>query len=323
MKKWLYIVVACVILVGITVGVTQVIDAFKGESTQQEKVKKHKVKQLTFEEKLQQEKEIEDLNSYNLNLKSKEVLLVNMTTNEVEYAKNAEEKSYPASLTKLMTVLVGLEQIKDLQTKVTVPASIFPYLTKENASVAGFMSEEEVTAEDLLNGVMLPSGADASLAIALHVSGTEKEFVKLMNKQAEKLGMSNTNFENVEGLHDENHYTSAHDLMKLMKYALQNPDFRKILTTEKYRVNSTNLRPQGFSFSSTVFSKLDTTKERSYTILGGKTGYTPESGLSLASLAKKGNAEYVLITMNAEGTNRTEQYNIVDTLNIYEAISTK
>lgn len=324
MKKWLYIVVACIILAGLTIGITQAIELFSGDSAQHETKKKvATIKELTFEEKLQQEKAIENVDNYDIKIKSEEALLINLTTNEVEFAKNAEEKAYPASLTKLMTVLVGLEQINDLNTKVTVPNSIFTYLTQENASVAGFNPDEVVTAEDLLNGIMLPSGADASLAIAIHVSGNEKEYVKLMNEQAAKLGMTNTHFENVEGLHDENHYTTAHDLMKLMKYALQNPDFRKILTTEKYQVKSTSRRGQGFTFSSTLFSKLDMSKERGFSILGGKTGYTIESGLSLASLANKGDTEYALIAMNAAGTNRTEQFNIVDTLNLYGAIPTK
>lgn len=322
MKKWLYIIIACIILAGVALAVTQVIEAMNNDSSSEVKVVKtvEKAKEPTFKEKLQQEKAIEDLHAFEIELKSKEALLVDLTSEEVVFAKNAETKAYPASLTKLMTVLVGIEELDNLQTKVTVPASIFDYLTKENASVAGFNPNEEVTAEDLLNGVMLPSGADASLSLAMHVSGTGAAFVQLMNKKAEELGMTNTHFENVEGLHDNNHYTTAHDLMKLMKYAMKNDDFKKIITTKKYQVVSTNYRPQGFSFASTLFSKLDLTKERDYTLLGGKTGYTPESGLSLVSVAEKNGKEYVLVMMNAEGTNRTEQYNITDTLNMYQAI---
>lgn len=322
MKKWLYIIITCVVILGLAIATTQVMESLNKDSTVESEKSEESEKAIepTFEEKLQSEEPIVDLNTFNIKVKSKESLLININSGKVLFAKNAENKAYPASLTKLMTVLVGIEEINNLQTKVTVPTSIFDYLTKENASVAGFNPNEVVTAEDLLNGVMLPSGADASLAIAMHVSGTEAAFVKLMNKKAQKLGMKNTQFKNVEGLHDVNHYTTAHDLMKLMKYAMRNEAFKKIITTKKYQVTATNYRPQGFSFSSTLFSKLDMTKKRNYTLLGGKTGYTPESGLSLASVGEKNGQTYILIMMNADGTNRTEQYNITDTLKMFEAI---
>lgn len=327
MKKWLYLVVACVILSGITIAVVQIVTAFNSNDNEKviesKMVEKKEVKKPTFEELLREEQAIVDINEIGVNVKSKQALLVDLQTNDVIFAKNAEEKAYPASLTKLMTVLVGIEQIKDLQTKVTVPTTIFDYIAQANASVAGFNPGEQVTAEDLLNGIMLPSGADASLAIAIHVAGSEEKFVKLMNEEAKKLGMTNTNFKNVEGLHDAEHYTTAHDLMKLMKYSIRNDDFRKILTAQKYQVKNTNTRAQGFSFSSTLFSKLDLTKERGYTILGGKTGYTTEGGLALATLTEKNNKEYALVTMSAAGTNRTAQFNIMDALTVYGAIPTK
>ncbi|MBQ0137791.1 MAG: D-alanyl-D-alanine carboxypeptidase [Kurthia sp.] len=322
MKKWFYLLIACIILAGLVLATTQVMESMGNDSKSQAKETKEieKVKEPTFEEKLQQEKPIADVNTYDVTLKSEEALLIDSDSEKILFSKNAENKAYPASLTKLMTVLVGIEEIADLQTEVTVPTSIFDYLVRENASVAGFNPNEVVTAEDLLYGVMLPSGADASLSIAMHVSKTEAAFVDLMNAKAQELGMSNTHFENVEGLHDENHYTTAHDLMKLMKYAMKNEDFKKIITSQNYEVPSTNYRPNGFSFASTLFSKLDMTKVRDYTLLGGKTGYTPESGLSLVSVAEKNGKNYIMVMMNADGTNRTEQYNITDTLNLYEAI---
>lgn len=327
MKKWLYLVVACVILSGVTIAVVQIVTAFNSNVNEKviesKTVEKKVVKEPTFEELLIKEKAIVDVNPMEVNLKSKQALLVDLQTNEVLFAKNAEEQAYPASLTKLMTVLVGIEQTKNLQTKVTVPTTIFDYIAQANASVAGFNPGEQVTVEDLLHGIMLPSGADASLAIAIHIAGSEEKFVELMNEEAEKLGMTNTNFKNVEGLHDANHYTTAHDLVKLMKYGLRNDDFRKILTAKSYQVKSTSMRTNGFSFSSTLFSKLDLSKERGYTILGGKTGYTTEGGLALATLTEKNDKEYVLVTMSAAGTNRTVQFNIMDALTVYNEIPVK
>lgn len=322
MKKWLYILAACVILSGITIGIVQFVESTKEKMTinKKEISEKEIVVQPTFEEELQQEEAIKDVNTLDVTIKSKKALLINLTTEEIMFAKAAEERAFPASLTKVMTVLVGIEEIKDLQTKVTVPTTIFDYLTQVNASVAGFNPNEVVTAEDLLHGIMLPSGADASLAIALHVANSEKEYVKLMNAKAKELGMNQTHFENVEGLHHDNHYTTAHDQMKLLKYAMRNEDFKKIFMAQSYKVPSTNYRPQGFSFKSTLFSKLDMQKERGFTLLGGKTGYTTEAGLSLISVAEKNGMDYALVVMNAPGTNRTEQINITDSLKMYETI---
>lgn len=322
MKKWLYLIASCVILSGITVGIVQFIESTKDKVSVNNKEvnKKEVVVEPTFEEKLQQEKPIADVNTMELSIKSEKALLINLSTDEIIFAKSAEERAFPASLTKVMTVLVGIEEIKDLQTKVTVPPTIFDYIAQANASVAGFNPNEIVTAGDLLHGIMLPSGADASLAIALHVANSEKEYVQLMNAKAKELGMNDTHFENVEGLHHNNHYTTAHDQMKLLKYALRNEEFKKIFMAQKYKVTSTNYRPEGFVFSSTLFSKLDMQKERSFTLLGGKTGYTTEGGLSLISMAEKNGMDYALVVMNAPGTNRTKQFNITDTLKIYEAI---
>lgn len=311
---------ACMLVLGVaTVATVMFID--KGQQTDEKKVDKENKKIVP---EVVKPKEIElpiaDKNDLQLKLKSKEVLLFDLTDEKVIFAKNADQKAFPASLTKMMTVLVAIEEIDNLHTKVTVPASIFPYITNANASVAGFQPNEQVEAKDLLYGVMLPSGADASLALALHVSGNEKDFVKLMNQKAKTLGMNNTKFKNVEGLHDHQHYTTAHDLMKLVQYAVKNPSYRKIFEAKQHTVASTSYRAQGLSFKSSMFSKLDMTKKRNFILLGGKTGYTPESGLSLASLASKNGKEYAAIVLNAPGTNRTEQFNILDTLKLYKAM---
>lgn len=167
MKKILYISVTAIILSGFIIAVMQVQELFANEKTIQIAMKK------SIEEK-NKALPIQNINTLKKNIKSKEALLINLNTNQVLYAKEAEKRAYPASLTKLMTVIVALENIPNLQNQVTVPDSIFDYIQQANASIAGFKPNEKVTVEDILYGVMLPSGADASLAIAKYVAGDEK-----------------------------------------------------------------------------------------------------------------------------------------------------
>lgn len=314
MKKMVYISVAAIILSGFVVALIQVQELFATEKIRQTIMKKNteieKIKTLP----------IQNVNTLKKDITSKEALLINLNTNQVLYAKDAENRAYPASLTKLMTVIVALENIPNLQEQVTVPNAIFDYIQQANASVAGFKPNERAAAEDLLYGIMLPSGADASLAIAKHVAGDEKGFVRMMNNKAKELNMDQTHFENVEGLHHENHYSTAHDLMKLLQYGMKNPIFKEIFSTKQYVVKKTNLRPQGFSFVSTMFNKVNPNKKRSFTFVGGKTGYTLESGLSLASVAKKDGQVYALITLNAQGNSTTEPNHIKDAVTLYAAI---
>lgn len=313
MKKVLYISVTAIILSGFIIAVMQVQELFANEKTIQIAMKK------SIEEK-NKALPIQNINTLKKNIKSKEALLINLNTNQVLYAKEAEKRAYPASLTKLMTVIVALENIPNLQNQVTVPDSIFNYIQQANASIAGFKPNEKVTVEDILYGVMLPSGADASLAIAKYVAGDEKNFVHLMNEKAKELDMDQTHFENVEGLHHDNHYSTAHDLMKLLQYGMKNITFKEIFSAKQYGVQKTNLRPQGFSFSSTLFNKINPNKKRSFTFVGGKTGYTLESGLSLASVANKKGKTYALITLNAKGAASGEPMHIVDAITLYSAI---
>ena len=129
--------------------------------------------------------------------------------------------------------------------------------------------------------------------------------------------MNRTHFVNVEGLHDENHYTTAKDMAILMKYALNNDIFREIITSVSYITSSTSEHPNGIEFYSTVLARIETTDFSGGKILGGKTGYTPEAGLCLASLAQKNGREYILITMGAPGNHQTEQFHFIDALNVY------
>lgn len=231
--------------------------------------------------------------------------------------KDGEQRIYPASMTKIMTVLLGVESFQDLDEQVQLPDD-FGALYAADASMAGFEPGELVTAEDLLYGAMLPSGADACLGIAVAVSGSEPAFVERMNSKAQELGMTGTHFTNADGLHDPEHYSTARDIAVLLDYALREPAFYRVFTAQRYQAQPTAAHPEGLWFTSTLSSAAPYLDFDGGEILGGKTGYTDEAGLCLASLGAKNGKAYILVTAKAPGGHQTEPYHIEDALRIYE-----
>lgn len=253
-------------------------------------------------------------------LNSPNAILIRLKDDTVLMQKKSEEKIYPASLTKMMTAIVAIENLPDLRVGIKLSNSTFQGLYKADASMAGFEPGEQVRAMDLLYGVMLPSGAECSIGLANEIGGSEKNFVKMMNQKAAALGMKNTHFENTTGLHNKNHYTTVKDLAILLSYALQNDTFREIFTSSRYSTPPTNKHLGGITFNSTMFEELNNKNLIGGEILGGKTGYTDEAGLCLASLAKVGGQEYILISAGAKGNHYSQQYNITDALAVYNSI---
>jgi len=253
-------------------------------------------------------------------LKSPYAILTRLKDHTILLERKSEEKIYPASLTKMMTAIVAIEKLHDLKEEIKLTNSTFQGLYKADASMAGFQPGEQVMALDLLYGVMLPSGAECCIGLADEIAGSEQDFIKLMNQKAAALGMKNTHFENTTGLHDENHYTTVKDLAMLLSYALQNDTFREIFTSSRHSTHSTNKHPEGITFNSTMFEELDNQNIIGGVIIGGKTGYTDKAGLCLASLAKVGKQEYILISAGAKGDHHSEQYNITDALAVYNSI---
>lgn len=253
-------------------------------------------------------------------LVSNNAILVRLEDEKVLMQKNAEEKVYPASLTKIMTAVAAIENIDNLNEEILLDSSVFQELYEANASMAGFQPGERVKAIDLLYGALLPSGAESCVGLAVRIAGTEKDFAELMNRKAAELGMTGTHFVNSTGLHDKNHYTTVRDLAVLLCYALQNDTFREIFTSSRHVIQPTNMHPDGITIYSTLFDKLSGQSVIDGEITGGKTGYTDKAGLCLASLAKVGGREYILITAGAKGNHYTEQFNITDALAVYNSI---
>lgn len=253
-------------------------------------------------------------------LYSSNAILISLDNNEILLDISSNEKIYPASLTKIMTAILAIENLPDLNKLIQLPKSMFKQLYSKNASMAGFLPNEKVEAIDLIYGVLLPSGAESSISLANSISGSEKKYVKLMNEKAKELEMNDTNFTNTTGLHDKKHYSTVKDISKLLKYALKNDTFRKIYTSKQHTTKATNLHPNGITFQSTMFKHMDKSTVNKGTILGGKTGYTEEAKLCLASLAKVDGKEYILVTTNANGSPNTEQLNILDAFAVYNKI---
>ena len=250
---------------------------------------------------------------------SKAALLSDMDGNMI-YGKNEDERIYPASLTKIMTAIIAIENISDLEQKVTIPDDIYDYIQREQASTAGFAAYESVTYKDLLYGTLLSSGAECCLTLSKYVGGSEEAFVAMMNEKAQELGMENTHFTNSIGLHSYEHYSTAHDIAKLLLYALDNKVFYQVYTSPEY-YTETDSNPSGVTLRSTMFSELDSDEFLGGKFLGGKTGFTDEAGLCLASFCSIGSDKYILVTTGAEGTHYTEPLHIYDALYIYQMLS--
>lgn len=254
-------------------------------------------------------------------LNSPYAILIKLKDNRILMAKNSGEKIYPASLTKIMTVITAIENLPDLETKIQLSNSMYQRLHDENATLAGFQGGEKVRAIDLLYGAMLPSGAECCIGLAEKIGGSEQGFVNIMNKKAKELGMSSTHFANTTGLHSSTHYTTVKDMAVLLNYALKNDTFREIFTSFRHSAQPTNKHPGGITFYSTLFDKIaGTGGGAGGKILGGKTGYTLEAGLCLASLGQSGGEEYILVTAGAKGNQESEQYNITDALTVYGSL---
>lgn len=255
-------------------------------------------------------------------LRSSSAILIRLDDYAILMQKNSEDRIYPASLTKIMTAIVAIENLPDLKEEIKLTDSTFQGLYEADASMAGFQPGERVRAIDLLYGAILPSGAECCVGLAERIAGSERNFAEMMNQKAKKLGMNNTHFENSTGLHDENHYTTVKDLSVLLSYALQNELFREIFTSSRHSTRPTNIHPDGITYYSTLFEKLKFKNQNIINgeILGGKTGYTDNAGLCLASLAKVGKHEYILITAGAKGNQHSEQYNVTDAIAVYNGI---
>lgn len=226
-------------------------------------------------------------------------VIIRLSDKMIVANRGMHDRIYPASTLKIMTLLTAVEHITDLDDTFTMTYEITDPLYVAEASVAGFLNNEVVTLRDLLYGMILPSGADGAMGLAIKIAGSEKAFVKLMNQKAKDLGLENTHFTNVSGLYDKDNYSSSYDIAVILYTAMQNEICRKILSTYQYTTEKTPQNPDGILLSSTLFTHMYGTEPETATILGGKTGYVNEAGYCVASFGKANDSEeeYIVITM--------------------------
>ena len=252
------------------------------------------------------------VDALNLDISSKNAILYNMDSGEVIYEKNSDEKVSIASLTKIMTALITIENVENLDERVILIENDFEGLIEANAVTAGFTKGEVVTYRDLLYGLLLPSGADAAKALARLVAGSEEKFIQKMNDKVKKMNLKQTNFSTVIGLDDVNNYSTAKEVSLIFKEALKNKDFKTILTTKEYTTSDSKLK-----FKSTIQSNAKKYNIDIPYILGGKTGTTTDAGLCLATIAKANNVNYMLVTLGAL-YDKKAPHNIEDAKVIYD-----
>ena len=251
-------------------------------------------------------------NVYALDLSSKNVILYNLNEDKVIYEVNSKEKTSIASLTKIMTTLVAIEKINNLDDEVTITYNMTHDLIKLNAAVIGLKVGKSYTYRDLLYATMLPSAADAARALAYSLAGTESLYVEWMNNKANELGL-NLHFANVIGLDDALNYGTVYDVASLLKIALKNNTFKEIFETAEYTLTN------GMKVKSSMRDSALTYHLNIDYILGGKTGYTLDAGKCLASIAydKINDISYMLVTTGAS-INKDNAYHILDATKIYE-----
>lgn len=217
---------------------------------------------------------------------AKSTIVMDLDSGRIFYEKNANQKRLIASITKIMTAIVAIEE-GDLTEKITVGEEVLSmYGTNIYVEVG-----EKMKLRDLLYGLLLRSGNDASVVIAKAIAGSEEKFVNLMNKKAQEIGMKNTIFKNPHGLDEETeNYSTAYDMALLSKYAYKNKTYRNIVSTDKYEVSTGKKTYLWYNRN-----KLLTTYEY---CTGGKNGYTPRAGKTLVTTASKKGLNLTIVTLS-------------------------
>ena len=243
-------------------------------------------------------------------------LLLSLDTGEILYSQNADDKVYPASLTKMLTAVVVLENTADLDTEIiTYTSAANNEILGTGSVVVGLKIGETIKAKDALYGLLVTSGGDVAYAIAHHYGGNTEGFVKMMNDKAAEIGMINSHFGNPVGLHDEETYTTGTDISILARYALQYDIFKEITSTDKYTLPASNMSgPRNFTTTNHLINP-NTNYFYKYAT-GIKTGFTDEAGRCVVSTASYGGYNYLCVIMGCQNKNgRRNEF--LDSANLY------
>ena len=243
-------------------------------------------------------------------------ILINADTGEILAERGGRERIVPASMTKVMTVLVAAEHISEdqLDDKVKLTKEVADYSYVNDCSNTGFELDEPITVRDLFYGTILPSGADSAVSLANYVAGSHEAFVDMMNEKLDELGLSETShFTNCVGLYDENHYTTPYDMAVILKAATDNEWCRQVLSEHIYTTEKTKQHSDGLRISNLFLRRIED-KDTHGTVLCAKTGFVSQSGSCAASMATdKNGTEYLVVTAGSTSSWRC----IYDHVDIY------
>ena len=230
---------------------------------------------------------------------SSHAILVDESTDTIVASKGAKERISPASMTKVLTVLVAAEQITEAQLDdmFTMTLEITDYAYVNDCSSVGFLDGEKVTVRDLFYGTVLPSGGDAAVGLATYIAGSQEAFVDLMNEKLDELGLSDSaHFTNCVGLYDKNHYCTVYDMAVIMKAAMKNDMCREFLSAHSYTTAPTTEHPKGITISNWFLRRIED-KDTDGEVIGGKTGYVVQSKSCAVSYGTfAGGTPYICVT---------------------------
>ena len=253
-------------------------------------------------------------------IKSKCAVVENLKTGEIVYERNADEKTRPASMAKIMVVIYALDHMKasDMDIRVATLASDYDYLkTVGEYESAGFEPGEKATLRDYLYGMMFESQADAAMTVARYFGdGSLKTFAIRENAWARRIGMKNSHFDNPIGVDSAGNYGTCLDYARLVRYAMNNKEFRKMFDGVKYTIKADNKR----SSDTVITHSIRYETGDNSMILGGKTGYTPLAKKCLASNTEIDGVEYICVSTEAKPTVFNEYPNISDHEALYRYI---
>ncbi len=227
-------------------------------------------------------------------------VFIDVAAGKILAQKDARMRIPPASMTKILTVLVAAEHITDMDDTFEITREITDYSFTNGCSSAGFEIGETVTIKDLFYGTVLPSGAEAALGLAFYVSGSQEAFVELMNEKLDELGLSETtHFTNCVGVYEDAHYSTVYDIAVILKAAADNSFCREVLSAHRYTTTATEEHSEGLKLSNLFLRRIED-KDTHGEVLCAKTGYVDQSGNCAASLGiDKNGKEYICVTVNA------------------------
>ncbi len=242
------------------------------------------------------------ITQYEMHHEAGMVVYLDKNEDVVIYEKNADKKMYPGSITVLLTALVMVDEIPDIEnTKIVYTSYANNLILGTGSVVLNLKVGEEISAKDALAALLVSSCGDVAYAIAEHVGGSKENFAELMNKKATEIGLLNSHFTDPIGLHDDDHYTTARDIYKLASVCFKNELIKKLCSSSFYTVSATNMSKERTIVASNMLINVNSNAYYKYA-KAGKTGYTEKAGRCIVSTGRYSGYEYMVIVLNANTT---------------------